>query len=783
MTARQESRALLAIVVLALALFSYYSFITPLFEASDELWHYPLVQYLATTGSLPVQQRGQSDEAAPWRQEGSQPPLYYAIAAIATAPFDTSNWRELRKLNPHGDLGKPTRDGNSNAVMHTAAEQFPWTRAALAIHVARLVSVLMSTLTVLFAYLVARELFPPRSNLNTETASPDTALDDTKDVRAWLRLGTAALTASVPMFAFISGSVNNDNAAALFSTMGLWYALRLMRRNDIGLRTAVISGVITAAATLSKSSTLGILGVFGLAAMVAARRLYCGPHKHLMKVVLRRLAAYTIILILVFTALAGWWFVRNQQLYGDLFGWNAFLDVVGRRPQPATLAQLWSEREGFVWAYWGVFGTLNVIMPPAVYSILNGMVAVSIVGWLLSLAWPHLRNLRPIPSATAQGQFAGDQRTSAIDRFAAPALSAIWVLVTFIAFLRWTSLTPASQGRLLFPCIAVISAAIAYGLYRIHRSVLWVACAGMAALAVSMPAAVIAPAYAQPPMLAQVTPQENLNTTFKGGLRLLGYSVPDSKVTPGGEITLRLYWQAQHALARDYSVFVHLLSEDGVVIGQRDMYPGQGSLATSQLKPGYTWSDTYVVPVSPLALAPQALHWAVGVYDLKTGARLSITQGTETIQGVEFGKATLDAPVSPPALLLDYGNGINLAQYDVQPRLLLPGQPVTVTLVWRAAGQITDDYIVSLQLLDDKANKYAQSDSAPVNGNAPTSAWQPGSTITDTHVLQINPQTPPGVYKLQLVLYKPAGFARLGAYGANGQYIDDQVVLLSLRVK
>ena len=31
-----------------------------------------------------------------------------------------------------------------------------------------------------------------------------------------------------------------------------------------------------------------------------------------------------------------------------------------RAVPPASLAQLWSEREGFVWAYWGVFGTLNV---------------------------------------------------------------------------------------------------------------------------------------------------------------------------------------------------------------------------------------------------------------------------------------------------------------------------------------------------------------------------------------------------------------------------------------
>ncbi|HOK47378.1 MAG TPA: hypothetical protein PLK67_15660, partial [Bryobacteraceae bacterium] len=91
------------LVAAAFLLFCFYSAATPLFEASDELWHYPFVQHLATGGSLPVQHAGQTDADAPWRQEGSQPPLYYAIAALASAPFDQSNWRELRRINLHLD--------------------------------------------------------------------------------------------------------------------------------------------------------------------------------------------------------------------------------------------------------------------------------------------------------------------------------------------------------------------------------------------------------------------------------------------------------------------------------------------------------------------------------------------------------------------------------------------------------------------------------------------------------------------------------------------------------
>lgn len=144
MSPRSERLAAIVIVAATFVLFSIYSIVTPLFEASDELWHYPMVQHLATAGGLPVQRKDQTDADAPWRQEGSQPPLYYWVAAAFSAPFDSSNWREIRRINPHSDMGVPTRDGNANAIVHTPAEAWPWTRAAIAIRMARLVSILMS---------------------------------------------------------------------------------------------------------------------------------------------------------------------------------------------------------------------------------------------------------------------------------------------------------------------------------------------------------------------------------------------------------------------------------------------------------------------------------------------------------------------------------------------------------------------------------------------------------------------------------------------------------------
>ena len=102
MSQRTERLLLASIVAAFVVLAAIYSVVVPPFEASDELWHYPMVKVLADTWTLPVQDLA---NVGPWRQEGSQPPLYYFLAALATAWVDTSDMPEVRHLNPHVDNG------------------------------------------------------------------------------------------------------------------------------------------------------------------------------------------------------------------------------------------------------------------------------------------------------------------------------------------------------------------------------------------------------------------------------------------------------------------------------------------------------------------------------------------------------------------------------------------------------------------------------------------------------------------------------------------------------
>jgi hypothetical protein len=775
-TPRAEKIGAALIVIASFLLFSLYSVLTPLYEASDELWHYPMVQHLAAGGGMPIQRKDQTDADAPWRQEGSQPPLYYWIAAAFSAPFDSSNWRELRRINPHSDMGVPTRDGNANAVLHTPAEQFPWTRAALATRIARFVSILMSTATVFFSYLIAHELFTHDASRITHHTS------NVMRHASWLRLAVPILVACVPMFAFISGAINNDNAAVMFSTIGVWWALRLMRLGDLSWKSAVFAGALAGLGALSKSSTMGLVGLFGLAAVLSQLSSFKRRHfKRMTFDVLR----FGLVMAAVTLALSGWWFIRNQQLYGDLLGWNAFLDVVGRRDTPASLAQLWTEREGFVWAFWGVFGTLNVIMHPLIYDVLNVIFIVAMAGCVYGLASSVKR------------------RALSHDALRKILLCAFWVALVFVALLRWSSLTPASQGRLLFPCIAVIASAMAYGLWRIHRFLLLGACAGFVALALAVPFVYIAPAYARPPNQWQARLPVPVNATFGNALALVeaGVETPPSTssggapstagtasqsaaspsaqdallvVRPGDEVTLRMNWQLTQPLPANYSIFVHLIDENDVIVAQRDMYPGQGNIATAETPADYHWTDRYTLRIPALAPAPRNLRWAAGAYNFQTGERLTLPNGDDR---AIFGELQL-AERNDPAPLLRYANGVELIDYAIAPSALTPGEALSVTLRWRATQPIASDLTLSLQLLDDNANKIAQQDLGQ-----PLTQWRAGEIHETTFTLQTNADATAGVYDLLMVWYDPNSFARVPAYDARGQFAGDQIRLTKVRVK
>ncbi len=476
--------------------------------------------------------------------------------------------------------------------------------------------------------------------------------------------------------------------------------------------------------------------------------------------------------LLPFLAVAGWWFWRNLQLYGDLFGLDVFIQILGQRDVPADLAQLWRERYSFAAGYWGNFGGLNVPLPAWAYTVLNATVIIAALGLVTHYALRFTS--RHSPFAIRHSQF---------------ALCLLWGLGVLVPWARWASITWSSQGRLIFAALPVWSLLLVLGIagWFPSRWARWPVAAFAAfllTLATLAPWLWIRPAYALPRPLTRsqiAAIPHPLGDDFGTALRLLGYDLPTETVEPGGQAQVTLYWESLAPTERDHTVFVHLLGAGDLPIAQRDTFPGLGLLSTTWLEPGYAWADRYVLRLPATAYAPDLAQIEVGVYEESSGERLPVGGG----DNVRFGRIEVrplpgDLP-NPSAV--NFADRMEMAGYDLSRRVVRPGETVTLTLYWRGLREMEVNYTVSTQLIDAAQVKAAQHDSWPAGGAAPTTTWEPGRLVTDTHTLVVG-DVPPGVYDVQVVVYVQEGgdFVHLPVVSAQGEMLFNYQLLTRVRV-
>ena len=754
------------ILILFVLLAGTYSVITPIFEASDELWHYPMVQWLSKGNPLPVQD---AKNVGPWKQEASQPPLYYYLTGWATFWIDTSDLAEVRVENPHVDNGVITPDGNRNLVVHDPErESFPWRGTVLAVHLVRLLSVLMGAATVWLTYRIALELFPDRE---------------------FLALGAAAINAFTPMFIFISGAVNNDNLTMTLCALALLMMVKQLRDQGLGIGDQATGrkefwlaigrwlplGIVLGLAALTKTSALALLPITALAISVVAWR----------KESWEEFFAGAIATAVPVLLIAGWWYLRNIQLYGDPTGINAFIDVLGKRAAPADLAQLWGERWGFMLSYWGLFGGVNVSLDNWIYHTLNASAIAGVSGvviYFVTMTWRWFRE-DPIHNWR---DFAYELRDYVQGR--APILLVGLFGVIVVALLtQWASVTWSSQGRLVFSAISTWSIFLALGLAtiatkRFAKLALMVVGVFMLSVSTLAPFTTIAPAYARSgPLTAddgRLTQATKLNVVFGDQLKLVGAETKAAAVQPGGSIEIVLYWQATQPIERDYSTFVHVIDQNDIVVAQRDMYPGQGAWPTSQMRVGDIIASRYVLNIPSTAYAPDTLTWEVGVYDFASGQRLTVDRGGDNVRFGSLGVVGQSGDVPNP-ITVNLGNQLDLIGYAVDVRSAAPTESIHLTLYWRARAKMAIDYTVFTHVLQPPETIWAQQDKVL----PPTTSWTIGQVVSDTYELKIKPDAPPGVYEIEVGVYEPQKFERLRIITADGRITENFVLLSKVRVK
>ena len=113
------------------------------------------------------------------------------------------------------------------------------------------------------------------------------------------------------------------------------------------------------------------------------------------------------------------------------------------------------------------------------------------------------------------------------------------------------------------------------------------------------------------------------------------------------------------------------------------------------------------------------------------------------------------------------GDLVELAAWNIDETNARPGGSLKVTLYWHALTPIPANYQAFVHMYDGTMR--GQSDHAPECDVNPTTRWEPGQVIPDTHIVNIAPDAPlnqpvpvyAGLYGLVDLIRLPVGDAPL----------------------
>ena len=118
------------------------------------------------------------------------------------------------------------------------------------------------------------------------------------------------------------------------------------------------------------------------------------------------------------------------------------------------------------------------------------------------------------------------------------------------------------------------------------------------------------------------------------------------------------------------------------------------------------------------------------------------------------------APQLPGAkeLLLNWSDSLGLLDYSVEPEHVAPGETITITLTYQALTDLDRNYTAYVHLLgradaEGGSPIWGQADGEPCGGALRTGTWRAGDIVRDTIRLQVNPQAPAGIYRLETGFY------------------------------
>lgn len=268
--------------------------------------------------------------------------------------------------------------------------------------------------------------------------------------------------ALLPGLPRLGSTINIDNLGVLIGAALLYLCLRILR-GDIGLRTAVVIGVLAVVGSLTKITVLAVVAAVPIAYLVRW-------------VIDRRLPAPKVIAVLAVGAVASslWW-IRNQVLFGAVvpseLAWGSRYRLVTGTPRPPDKpfhpSEFWSAMRIQVPSrFWGSLGlheppklpTLLLLIMSAVLLAALVTCVVVIKGRRLGLLLPWLLGFAMMLAVLANAYFhfrSYTALTGVQGRYAYPAALGLLLPIPIAIAIwlgrarRWAAAVVAGCGLLI----------------------------------------------------------------------------------------------------------------------------------------------------------------------------------------------------------------------------------------------------------------------------------------------------------------------------------------------
>jgi len=125
-------------------------------------------------------------------------------------------------------------------------------------------------------------------------------------------------------------------------------------------------------------------------------------------------------------------------------------------------------------------------------------------------------------------------------------------------------------------------------------------------------------------------------------------------------------------------------------------------------------------------------------------------------------------PMLQERIVVKLADKFALLGYELPPGPVAAGEVLHMDLYWQALAEVDEDYRIAAWLVEDEGHVWGHGDSEPFNSLYPTSRWEAGKVLRETHELSVQWGTPPGSYKLEVEMYSPQTGRPLEVFDENG---------------